>query len=359
MPAAGDDIIIPVDQSANITAVPTITLNSLTVNGTCLWAAAASGNTITITTSMLIASGKTLTFGISGGRLVFTLNGTATINGNFAFDGGSTTRNLTVSNGATMIVTPSGRVYDPDLSAGSVFILSSGATLKIGKTGGILTGLTIDTTVAINFYGTYQYSSGANYEYNGTSAQVTGNGLIQNTPANVTISNSTGVTLSAPITISGNLSISSGAFANLGNFTHSVPALYLGGVLQSSGTWGGTGSGATNINTTYFAPASGILYVNTPLPGTTWLGTTSTDWATASNWNNGVPTSSTNVTINSGGNQPSIGAAAVCNNITINTGATLTITGANTLTVNGNWTNSGNFTANSSTVIFRWCRHKQ
>jgi hypothetical protein len=351
-PAAGDDIIIPTDQSADITAVPAITLNSLTINGTCLWAAAATGNTITITTSMSIATGKTLTLGISGSRIVFTLNGTATINGNLAFDAGNTIRNFTVSAGATLIVTPSGRVYDPARSAGGVFILSSGATLKIGNTGGILTGITTDTTVAVNFWGSYQYSSGANYEYNGTSAQGTGNGLIQNTPANVTISNSAGVTFSAPITISGNLSIGSGAFTNLSTFTHSVPALYLGGVLQSSGTWGGTGSGAANINTTYFAPASGVLYVNTPLPGTTWLGTTSTDWAVASNWNNGVPTASTNVIINSGGNQPSIGAASVCNNMTINTGATLTIAGANTLTVSGNWTNSGTFIANSSTVIF-------
>ncbi len=50
VPAAGDDIIISADQSANITAIPTITLNSLTINGTCTFGGAASGNTITITT---------------------------------------------------------------------------------------------------------------------------------------------------------------------------------------------------------------------------------------------------------------------------------------------------------------------
>ncbi|MCX6305181.1 MAG: hypothetical protein NT040_09440 [Bacteroidetes bacterium] len=83
-----------------------------------------------------------------------------------------------------------------------------------------------------------------------------------------------------------------------------------------------------------------------------WTGITSTDWHTASNWCGGVPTSATNVTIPPGGNQPVISAAAVCNNITINTGASLTITGSNTLAVGGNWTNNGSFTANSSTVDF-------
>ncbi|MFZ4521892.1 MAG: hypothetical protein ACOYNC_09310, partial [Bacteroidales bacterium] len=83
-----------------------------------------------------------------------------------------------------------------------------------------------------------------------------------------------------------------------------------------------------------------------------WFGITSTDWHTASNWCGGVPTSTTNVIIPPGGNQPVISAAAVCNNITINTGASLTIAGSNILTVSGNWTNNGSFIPNSSTVDF-------
>ena len=86
-----------------------------------------------------------------------------------------------------------------------------------------------------------------------------------------------------------------------------------------------------------------------------WIGTTSTDWFTTTNWCGGaLPTSSTNVNIASGlSRYPSIGTTgAVCNNITIESGASLTIVGSNTLTVSGNWTNSGTFTANSSTVNF-------
>ena len=106
VPAANDDVIINSNQSANITAVPTITLNSLTVSGNCLLAAATSGNRITITTTFYLAAGTTLTMGTTGGRLVFTLNGTGTVNGHFAFDAGTTVRDFTVAATGTLIVNP-------------------------------------------------------------------------------------------------------------------------------------------------------------------------------------------------------------------------------------------------------------
>ena len=87
-----------------------------------------------------------------------------------------------------------------------------------------------------------------------------------------------------------------------------------------------------------------------------WLGSTDTDWNTGSNWCSGaVPSSSDNVTIPSApSNQPIIGVAGgLCNNITINAGAVLTISSSNNLAVYGNWSNSGTFTANTSTVNFR------
>jgi hypothetical protein len=88
----------------------------------------------------------------------------------------------------------------------------------------------------------------------------------------------------------------------------------------------------------------------------TWLGSTSTDWNTASNWCGGVPTSSTNVVINSGAsNYPNLstGADGVANSITINSGASLTIGGTETLTITdgGSFTNNGTFTAGSGTTL--------
>lgn len=85
-----------------------------------------------------------------------------------------------------------------------------------------------------------------------------------------------------------------------------------------------------------------------------WIGTTSTDWNTASNWCGGIPTATSIVVIPSTApNQPIIGVAGgVCRNITINSGASLTISSTNLLSVNGDWINNGNFVSNSSTVIF-------
>ena len=77
----------------------------------------------------------------------------------------------------------------------------------------------------------------------------------------------------------------------------------------------------------------------------TWTGTTSTDWNTSTNWSTGsVPTAFDNVTIPDVTNDPIIGAASVateiCNNLTIQSGAVLTISAGKALTINGNLVNS-------------------
>ena len=88
----------------------------------------------------------------------------------------------------------------------------------------------------------------------------------------------------------------------------------------------------------------------------TWLGSTSTDWNTASNWCGGVPTSSTNVVINSGAsNYPdlSTGANGVANSITINSGGSFIMGGSEilTITAGGSFTNNGTFTSGSGTRV--------
>ena len=261
VPAAGDDIIINSNQTANITAVPAITLNSLTVTGNCLLASGTSGNTITITSSFFVAAGVTLTLGISGGRIVFTLNGIGTSAGNIAFDAGSTVRNFTVN--GTLILLPTGRIYDPNLSVGSCLVVNSGATLKIGHSGGILPGgqTVQNPNVSVCFGGTNTYNAGANFEYIGTVAQVTGAGFPA-TVSSLTINNAVGVTLTAAVAVTNNLEININSKLNLGTFTTSTAGtLSFNGAGQVAGTWGYTGSGATNINTTYFASNTGRITV--------------------------------------------------------------------------------------------------
>jgi hypothetical protein len=144
--------------------------------------------------------------------------------------------------------------------------------------------------------------------------------------------------------------------ADLGNGnTHSANSLILGGIGQPLGSYGGTGSGATFINPTYFVAGTGILNVSSSSCSTgSWLGSASVDWFNGANWCGGVvPTATDNVTILAGTPfAPTISAAAVCNNITINAGATVTITGTNTLTVSGNWTNNGTLSGSTGVVIF-------
>ncbi len=84
-----------------------------------------------------------------------------------------------------------------------------------------------------------------------------------------------------------------------------------------------------------------------------WDGSSSRDWTTGSNWSTGsVPTSSDNIVIpSSPSRQPILydGDNGNCKDITINSGATLSIqnTSGGSLNIHGNLTNNGTFTESS------------
>ncbi len=165
----------------------------------------------------------------------------------------------------------------------------------------------------------------------------------------------------APTSISGNSSIEAGTSTTL---------TVVGGSLGTnaawkwySGTCGGTPEGTgTSITvspietTDYFVRAEGLcntttcaqLTVTVTHPITTWTGGTNTDWSVASNWSNGIPVIIKNAVISSVPmNQPHITASpaspAQCRDLTIESGAVVTIDPGKALTVNGVLTNiSGN-----------------
>lgn len=112
---------------------------------------------------------------------------------------------------------------------------------------------------------------------------------------------------------------------------------------------------------------------------TSWKGITSTAWATATNWTNGVPSSTVDAIIGdanfTGSYLPAITASSTCKSLTLGTSRTVTLTvsytftayssvtinsgstishGAYTFTVKGDWNNSGTYTgtSTSSTIKF-------
>jgi hypothetical protein len=88
---------------------------------------------------------------------------------------------------------------------------------------------------------------------------------------------------------------------------------------------------------------------------TTWTGATDQNWNDANNWNSVIPGEFTDVTIPSGlSNYPSVTGDAVtpsvCNNLTIDAGATITIPANKALTVSGTLSNSGTLTIESTSA---------
>ena len=244
-----------------------------------------------------------------------------------------------------------------NLGSGLTHTLSGDVTLTSGTLNGGSSTLTLNSTSATAWTGT-----GSNFTAGTGSVNFSGANQTINTATtfnNLIIGGSGTKTFTAATTTTNNFSINKNVVVNLGTgLTHNAQFLYFAGVNQTGGTgisWGGTGATVTYLNTTYFAASTGKLNVTaTSACGTnTWSGTVSTDWNNASNWCSGIPTAITSVLIpGAATRQPTIGSAAVCDGITIQTGATLTVSGTNTLSVYGDWTNNGTFTANSSTVTF-------
>lgn len=86
-----------------------------------------------------------------------------------------------------------------------------------------------------------------------------------------------------------------------------------------------------------------------------WFGSESTDWNSAANWCGGaVPVSTQDVYIPGGiTNYPIVGAAgAIAKNLTIASGASLTMSGSYLLELKGDWNNSGTFTCSNCTIKF-------
>jgi hypothetical protein len=122
----------------------------------------------------------------------------------------------------------------------------------------------------------------------------------------------------------------------------------------------GDGYGSNNIDTYFdwviWDVTGGYTPTESPLPsslvGATidWNGATSSDWATASNWTGGIPTSTSNVSIPSVGTSPVVSGDAAVNNLEIATGASLTVSSGASLAILGAFSGDGTVTATRNTT---------
>ena len=266
------------------------------------------------------------------------------------------------------------------------FVLSSGATLGIGSIYGITSTVAPGATAGniqmtannatAPFY--TSYSSGANYVYNGTSAQATGIFTTFNnataamtavpTVNNLYVENASGVTLSQATVLKGLYIGNIGTATNVTQVNSSV--FYDGGNVITAGS--GT---SLNLGTTPYVPVATITNASQFILGSATTATTYAAFATSNigagttvqyNTGNGVdqtvsatPSYYNLAIVNSTGSGSSTktlgGSLTVYGKLTIDGFSKLTaVNGANNynITIGGSWLNSGTFTPGTGTVTF-------
>lgn len=158
--------------------------------------------------------------------------------------------------------------------------------------------------------------------------------------------------------IANNFEIEGAAVARFGGVNHTSKVLFLGSSGQAASSYGSTASTAIFKISQYFGSNDlGILNVATSTAVCTsgnWLGVSSSDWNTASNWCNSLISDLTSDVIipQTAPIQPIIGiSGAKTKSLTIQSGASLTISGAGVLEVAGDWSIYGTFNPGTSSMV--------
>ena len=261
---------------------------------------------------------------------------TATISGGTSVCQGTTAQNITFTNTQALPVTVT---YNINNGTNSTIDVPA----KLGTTNGT-NNVTVPTTNA----GTFTYNL-VSVQYQTTPN--CGPNLISGQSATVTVT---------PLTTITTQPVSKEVCPGTNNVSLSVATTGTGTLTyqwysnsSASNTGGTLISGATSATYTTTNPLGTYYYycvvkgtcnsINTNVAtitvsntATTWTGNTGTNWDVTGNWTCGIPTSTSNVTIPATTNKPVVNiTTAVCNNLTIENVATLTIAPGMLLTVGG------------------------
>src|SRR6185369_11325264 len=235
-------------------------LGATNISGTINFNSPTTARTITLTGDVALNSGavwnESTTFNniTMGGN--FTNNATTFTSSTAVHTFSGTTKTL---NGSTVTTIASFTLSGTCTNSGTLTVsttLAGAGTLTNGATGVLNIGAaTVTPTLTAT-------AAGNTVNYNGAGAQT----VKATTYSNLILSGGGVKSMATGVAISGNLSIapSGTATASVGaGLNLSANRLTLGGLGRISGTWGGTGSGATSINATFFAATTGTLNVAT------------------------------------------------------------------------------------------------
>jgi len=220
--------------------------------------------------------------------------------------------------------------------------------LSFGTVGSITAGLnsgTVSTTSYYYFYN-WQVSTGCASPRVAVTATVSGNTTITGQPTSVS------TCAGAPVTFT--------VAATGANLTYQWR--------KGTQNIAGATSATYTINAVTVADAGDYSVVITGLCGNqtssvatltvaatnTWLGAVSNDWSNPANWCGSVPTSISDIVIPSGTPfQPTLSVVGEVHNLTINSGASVTVSASGFLNVYGNIANAGTFNGTAGVVAFR------
>jgi hypothetical protein len=382
----------------SVATAQTNTFTSGTWNDPSIWlggvptgaVTANVNNPVEINTNITVAAGATYNIFQSAtdfpGGTAYTLlvNGTLDVRGGTTYFGGALGSmtggggsSIRVRSGATLIITG-----PTSFANGTVVLIDAGGTLIInGDFDNNIAGagsFTVQGLVQINgsytSNGNVDVLGGGNLTTTGSITTVGMAGTVFGSTNNCSPGPCSGQNLclgaGATNTISANQFICSGnsAVGLTGDAIASVLSYQWQSSItsSSSGFSNITGATARNYNpgtptqTTWYRRIASITgctgtssaVVIAIIPSASWRGTTSTDWNEASNWcNNTLPTTATDVVIPAGVPfQPTVNTAtiALCRNLTINNGATVTVDATQQLNVSGNLINNGPLSINGT-----------